>query len=71
MRAPLEELAPGSTCKTLAPREPMVCWMAAALPLPISIMAMTAAMPITIPRHVRAERNKFRRKSRTAARKLS
>ena len=58
---PLEELAPGSTCSTFAPREAIRLRMAIALPSPISIMAMTAAMPMTMPRQVIVERSMFRR----------
>jgi hypothetical protein len=38
--------------------------MGTALPSPISIIAMTAAMPMTIPRHVIVERSKFLRSAR-------
>src|ERR1700722_11371189 len=38
--------------------------MATALPSPISIIAMTAAMPMTMPRHVIVERSKFLRSAR-------
>ncbi len=41
----------------------MVCSMEWEEPWPISIMAITAAMPMMMPRHVNTERMIFRRKA--------
>ncbi len=71
MRTPLEELAPGSTCNTLAPMVAIRSRMATALPWPISIMAMTAAMPMMMPRQVNADRIKLRRSARVEMRMTS
>ena len=43
---------PGSTSRTLAPMVAMVFRMAADEPVPISIMAITAPTPMTMPRVV-------------------
>ena len=48
----------------------MVCWIAREDPFPISIMAITAATPITIPSVVSAARMTFRRNARMAVLKV-
>ena len=48
----------------------MVCSIEWVEPRPISIIAMTEAMPMMMPRHVRMERMTFRRKERKAIRKV-
>ena len=48
----------------------MVCWIALADPFPISIMAMTAATPMTMPSVVSAARMTFLRKARIAVLKV-
>ena len=50
----------------LAPMLAMVFWMAVDEPLPISIMAMTAATPMTMPSVVSAARIGLRRRARRA-----
>src|SRR3954451_23021431 len=47
---------PGKTSRLLAPMLAMVFWIALEDPWAISIMAMTAAMPMMMPRVVRAAR---------------
>jgi len=42
----------------------IVCWIAVDDPWPISIMVMTAAIPITMPSVVRNDRRMFRRSDR-------
>src|SRR5450759_5692631 len=75
-RPPPPELTPpttvsfGSICMTLAPRLAMVCSIEYEDPRPISIMAMTAAMPMMMPRQVRTDRMTFRRKARKAIRRV-
>ena len=61
---------PGITSRLLAPMLEMVRWMALDEPLPISIIAMTAAMPMTIPSVVRSDRMMLRRRARNAVRKM-
>src|SRR5262245_37645965 len=56
--------------RLLAPMLAMVCLTAVEDPWPISIMAITAATPMMIPRVVRAERRTFRRRPTTAMRKM-
>ena len=46
----------------------MACWMEREEPPPISIIAITAAMPMMIPRQVSAERITLRRSARNAMR---
>jgi hypothetical protein len=46
----------------------MVCWMAAEEPAPISIMAMTAPTPITMPKVVNIARIGLRRNAFIAVR---
>ena len=46
----------------------MACWMEREEPPPISIMAMTAAMPMMMPRQVSAERMTLRRSACNAMR---
>jgi hypothetical protein len=48
----------------------MVCSMEWEEPRPISIMAMTAAMPMMMPRQVKTDRMTFRRKARKAIRRV-
>src|SRR5947208_5399595 len=55
---------------TLAPRLEMVCSTEEEEPRPISIMAMTAATPMTMPRMVRMERITFRRRACKAMRSV-
>ena len=57
---------PGMTSRLLAPMLAMVFWMAADEPLPISIMAMTAATPMMMPSVVSAARMMLRRRARNA-----
>jgi len=52
---------PGNISRTLAPMVAMVFWMAAEEPVPISIMAMTAPTPMTMPRVVSSARIGLRR----------
>ena len=59
---------PGMMSKLVAPMLAIVFLIALEDPLPISIIAMTAAIPMTMPRMVRAERVMFRRSARTAIR---
>jgi hypothetical protein len=47
--APALEAAPGLKFRTLAPIAEKVFWIAAEEPAPISIMAMAASTPMTIP----------------------
>ncbi len=54
------EAAPGKINRLFAPMLEMVFWMAADEPLPISIIAMTAAMPMMIPSVVRIARMTLR-----------
>ena len=61
---------PGKTRRLLAPMLAMVAWMALDEPLPISIMAMTAATPMTMPRVVRAARMMLRRRPCSAVRSI-
>ena len=58
--------APGMTMRLLAPMLAMVFWMTAEAPLPISIMAMTAATPMMMPSVVRPARMGLRRRARRA-----
>ena len=67
---PLEELDPGSTWTKLTPSVAIVCRTALEVPRPTSITAMTAAMPMTIPRQVNTERIKWRRNARSAVREI-
>ena len=55
---------------TLAPRLAMVCWMECDEPRPISIMAMTAAMPMMMPRQVSTDRMTLRRSACRAVRMM-
>ena len=55
------EAVPGMISRLFAPMLAMVCWMAVEEPRPISIMAITAATPMMIPRVVRAARRTLRR----------
>ena len=48
----------------------MLAAMADDAPRPISIIAMTAATPMMMPRQVRAERNTFRRRAMVAVRRV-
>jgi hypothetical protein len=57
---------PGITRTVLAPMLAMVRWMAMDEPLPISIIAITAAMPMTMPSVVSTARVTFRRSARKA-----
>ena len=59
---------PGKISRTLAPMVAMVFWMAAEEPAPISIMAMTAPTPMTIPRVVSRARIGLRRSAVKAVR---
>jgi len=67
--APISE-ALGSICNTLAPSDAMLCWIAYEDPCPISIIAMTAAIPMMMPRHVNTDRIAFRRNACSAVRKV-
>jgi hypothetical protein len=75
-RPPVPELTPptticaGSIWMTLAPRLAMVCSMEWEEPRPISIIAMTAAMPMMMPKQVSTERMMFRRNARNAIRNV-
>ncbi len=64
------EAVPGRTSRLLAPMLAMVCWMAVEEPCPISIMAMTAATPMMMPRVVRAARRTLRRRPFSAVRSI-
>src|SRR5262245_1017760 len=57
---------PGKISRLLAPMLAMVLAIEDDEPLPISIIAMTAAMPMTMPRMVSAERVMLRRRARMA-----
>jgi hypothetical protein len=59
---------PGTTNKTLAPMVAMVFRIAAEEPVPISIMAMTAPTPMTMPRVVNSARIGLRRSAVMAVR---
>ena len=59
---------PGRTSRTLAPMLAMVFWMAAEEPAPISIMAMTAPTPMTMPSVVSMARIGLRRSALKAVR---
>src|SRR4051812_17982389 len=48
----------------------MLAWIADEAPSPISDIAMTAAMPMMIPRHVNAERSTLRRTACKAVRSV-
>ena len=52
--------APGRTRRLSAPMLAIVFWIMVLEPLPISVMAMTAATPMMTPRAVRADRILFR-----------
>src|SRR5262249_31116420 len=52
----------------LAPRLAIVRRTASAVPCPTSIMAMTEAMPMAIPRQVSTDRSRWRRSARSAVR---
>src|SRR5690349_13661448 len=71
---PVPELIPlttdssGSIWMTFAPRLAMVCSTEEEEPRPISIIAITAATPMTIPRMVRVDRMIFRRRACKAIR---
>ena len=67
---PALDAVPGWTSRLLAPMLAMVCWMAVEDPLPISIMAMTAATPMMMPRVVNTERMTLRRRACTAIRSV-
>src|SRR4051794_26486665 len=56
--------------RLLAPMLSMVFCTAALEPWPISVMAITAATPMTMPRAVSAERRALRRKARSAVRRM-
>jgi len=56
---------PGMTSRLLAPRLAIARWLSVETPLPISIIAMTAEMPITMPTHVSADRMMLRRRARS------
>ena len=58
------DAVPGRTSRLLAPVLAIVFAIAAEEPFPISIIAITAAIPITMPRIVRAERVTLRRSAR-------
>ena len=62
--------APGWTWRLLAPRLAIFLALRVEMPLPISIIAMTAAMPMMIPTQVSADRITFRRRARTAVEKV-
>jgi hypothetical protein len=73
---PLPELMPlttdssGSIWMTLAPRLAIVCSTDEEEPRPISIMAITAATPMTMPRMVSVERMMFLRSACNAIRSV-
>src|SRR5262249_32883651 len=56
---------PGCTSRLLAPRLAMARALSVETPLPISIIAITALIPITIPTQVSSERITLRRSART------
>ena len=58
---PLLVAVPGMTSTTLAPMLEIAFWTAAEEPAPISIMAITAATPITMPSVVKSARIGLRR----------
>ena len=64
------EAVPGRIIRLLAPMLAMVAWMALEEPWPISIMAMTAATPMTMPSVVRAARMTLRRRPCRAVRTI-
>ena len=64
------EAVPGKINRLLAPILAMVAWMALDEPLPISIMAMTAATPMTMPSVVKAARMTLRLRPCSAVRTI-
>ncbi len=64
------DAVPGKTARLLAPMLAMVFWIALDEPLPISIMAMTAATPMIMPSVVRAARRTLRRRPFSAVRNI-
>ena len=60
---PAMEAAAGKITRVLAPMLAMVRWMAMEAPLPISIMVITAATPMTMPRVVSTARMTLRRRA--------
>ena len=60
------DAVPGMTSKLLAPMLAMVFCTAMAEPWPISVMAMTADTPMTMPSVVSDERITLRRRARSA-----
>src|SRR5439155_1337556 len=61
---------PGMIWRLFAPRLAIAFSFSAEMPLPISIIAMTAAIPMTMPTQVNAERMMFRRSARSAVPKV-
>ena len=64
------DAVPGCTNKLFAPILAIVLRIAVDDPWPISIMAITAAMPMMIPRHVKTERMTFRLRAWRAIRSV-
>ena len=62
---PPVDAAPGITSRLFAPMLAMVFCTARLLPWPISVMAITAATPMTMPSVVNAERMTLRRSARS------
>jgi hypothetical protein len=67
---PLMLTAPGMITRVLAPMLAMVRWMAIVVPLPISIIEMTAATPMTIPNVVSIVRITLRQRAPKAVFKV-
>ena len=60
------DAVPGMICNRFAPMLAIDCFMRLDDPLPISITAITAAMPMMMPSAVRTERKIFRRSATSA-----
>jgi len=67
---PALDAVPGMIMRVLAPMLEIVCFIAEEEPLPISIIVMTAEIPMIIPSIVRIDRMMFLRIALSAVRRI-